>query len=114
MMNRSSNRSPTRVTADECLLVLCGPTVALLVTPIMLVLPVPSPVIGRVWAAALIWTVLGVARGDWSRFGPTCDGDDERAREDHADFSTRTGRYAYLRILADHESLMRDGDRFLE
>ena len=34
--------------------------------------------------------------------------------DEDLDFATKTGRYAYLRIRADHEALIRAGDRFLQ
>ena len=89
--------------------------------------------IGGIWLAAVLWTIAatlvhalwsGLRHGDWSAF--TCEGCCasqmfcapqvfcppqvlERDDED-IDWSSRTGRYAYLRIGARHEALMRDGD----
>ena len=75
--------------------------------------------IGAVWLAAVLWAIAasfvqalwqGLRHRDWSAF--TCC--DLPRNDDDLDFSTRTGRYAHLRIRADQEALMRDGDRFLE
>ena len=75
--------------------------------------------IGAVWLAAVLWAIAasfvqalwqGFRHGDWSAF-TSCD---LPRNDDDLDFSTRTGRYAHLRIRADREALMRDGDRFLE
>ena len=75
--------------------------------------------IGAVWLAAVLWAIAasfvqalwqGLRHRDWSAF-TSCD---LPRNDDDLDFSTRTGRYAHLRIRADQEALMRDGDRFLE
>ena len=75
--------------------------------------------VGAVWMVAVLWTVAasfvqallsGLRHGDWSAFA--CEAlppDDE-----NLDFETKTGRYAYKRIQARNEELMRAGDRFLE
>ena len=74
---------------------------------------------GAIWLAAVLWAIAasfvqalwqGLRHGDWSAFA-SCD---LPRNDDDLDFSMRTGKYAYLRIRADHEALMRDGDRFLE
>ena len=57
----------------------------------------------------------GLRHRDWSAFAcqalarcePLPTGDDDS-------FATRTGRYAHLRVRADHEMLVREGDRFLQ
>ena len=75
--------------------------------------------IGAVWLAAVLWAIAvsfvqalwqGLRHRDWSAFTSF----DLPRNDDDLDFSTRTGRYAHLRIRADQEALMRDGDRFLE
>ena len=90
--------------------------------PVSFVLPLVgagSDYIGAVWLAAVLWAIAasfvqalwqGLRHGDWSAF-TSCD---LPRNDDDLDFSMRTGKYAYLRIRADHEALMRDGDRFLE
>ena len=57
--------------------------------------------------AHALW--CGIRRGDWSAFDAG-----EVPRNDDFDFFTKSGVYLDLRIQADHEALMRDGDRFLE
>ena len=75
--------------------------------------------IGAVCLAAVLWALAasfvqalwqGLRHGDWSAF--TCC--DLPRNDEDFDFGTRTGRHAHLRIRADQEALMRDGDRFLE
>ena len=75
--------------------------------------------IGAVWLAAVLWAIAvsfvqalwqGLRHRDWTAFTSF----DLPRNDDDLDFSTRTGRYAHLRIRADQEALIRDGDRFLE
>ena len=75
--------------------------------------------IGAAWLAAIIWTVAasfvqalckGLRHRDWSAF--TCEShppDDEQF-----DFETKSGQYAYRRIQAQNEALMREGERYLQ
>ncbi len=57
----------------------------------------------------------GLRHRDWSAFAcqalAPCE---SPAIGDDDSFATRTGRYAHLRIRADRETLMREGDRFLQ
>ena len=79
---------------------------------------------GALWLAAVLCTIAatfvhalwrGLRHRDWSlfacaalpRFESLPTGDDYS-------YATRTGRYAHLRIRADNEMLMREGDRFLQ
>ena len=74
---------------------------------------------GAAWLAAVLWAIAasfvqalwqGLRHGDWSAF-TCCD----LPRDDHdLSWATRTGKYAYLRIRGDHETLMREGYRFLK
>ena len=118
-MNVTDNRNPTPVTRRERVLVLAGLALALLATPLMLLMSAPAPVIGSVWAFALVWTVLaslghalwlGFGRGDWSCFRAPCD---ERSRQEDFDWTTKTGSFAWMSVRDQHEDLMRDGDRLL-
>lgn len=118
-MNTIDYRIPTHATRHERVLVLAGLALALLATPVMLLLSVPAPVIGGVWAFALVWTVvaslghalwLGFSGSDWSRFQTPCD---DRSRQEDFDFATKSGAFAFMRVRGQHEDLMRDGDRFL-
>ena len=74
--------------------------------------------IGAAWLAAVIWTIAasfvqalwqGLRHGDWSAF--TCC--DLPGNDEDLDWATKTGKYAYLRVRADHEALMRESDVFL-
>ena len=74
--------------------------------------------IGAAWLAAVLWAIAatfvqalwqGLQHGDWSAF--TCC--DLPANDEDLDWVTKTGKYAYLRIRATHEDLMREGERFL-
>ncbi|MDD9999658.1 MAG: hypothetical protein OXQ89_18115 [Rhodospirillaceae bacterium] len=71
------------------------------------------------WLVAVICTIVasfihalrqGIRHGDWSAF--RC-GEIPQNDED-MDWATKTGRYAYLRIRAEHESLVRNGERFVQ
>ena len=97
---------------------LFGLAVALPATPVFLILGTNWQAIQFLWIVAVIWTIVasfvhalrqGIRHGDWSAF---MSGEISRNDED-LDYTTKTGRYAYLRIRARHEALMRDADRFL-
>ena len=69
---------------------------------------------GALWLAAVLWAIgasfvqalwQGLRHGDWSAFR-TCD---LPGNDDDFDFETRSGAFAFMRIRAGHESLMRDG-----
>ena len=75
--------------------------------------------IGALWLAAVLWTIAasfvqalwqGLRHGDWSAFTYV----EVPRNEEDVDFSTRTGRYAYIRNQADDEALMREDERFLK
>ena len=115
----TDNRIRTTVTGRERVPVLAGLVLALLATSVMPVLSVPAPLIGSVWAFALVWTVvaslgqalwLGFRKSDWSCFHAPCE---ERSRQENFDFTTKSGAFAWMRVQDRHEDLMRDGDRFL-
>ena len=93
--------------------------VALPATPVLLILGTNWQAVHLLWIIAVIWTIVasfvhalrqGIRHGDWSAF--KC-GEIPRNDED-LDWATKTGRYAYLRIRARHEALMRAGDRCLQ
>lgn len=99
--------------------VLFGLAVALPVTPVLLILGTNWQAIQLLWIIVVIWTIvasfvhalrLGIRHGDWSAF--QCG--EIPGNEEDLDWSTKTGRYAYLRIRADHEALIRAGDRCLQ
>lgn len=119
-MNRNPNNAPTPVTLSERLLVLGGLAVALLATPVLALLSVPGAVNGAVWLFAILYTVfasighamwLGLAYGDWSRFGTSCEAR-ELARRDTLDWSSKTGAYAFMRIRDRNEALTRGARPF--
>ena len=69
--------------------------------------------VAAAWLAAGAWAFLsslalalrrGLRDRDWSAFR-RCELPD--GRDDRIDWSTRTGRYAYMRIADEHERLMR-------
>ncbi|MCY4598512.1 MAG: hypothetical protein OXF27_01140 [Acidobacteria bacterium] len=80
--------------------------------------------IGALCLVAVLWTIAatfvqalrqGLRHGDWSAF--TCEGlprYEPLPTGDDYSYATRTGRYAHLRIRADRETLMREGDGFLQ
>lgn len=119
-MNRNPNNAPTPVTLSERVLVLAGLAVALLATPVLAPLSVPAAVNGAVWLLAILYTVfaslghamwLGLAHGDWSRFGTPCEAR-ERARQETMSWSSRTGPYAFMRIRDRNEALTRGARPF--
>ena len=74
--------------------------------------------IGAAWLAAVLWTIAasfvqalwqGLRHKDWSAF--TCC--DLPGNDEDLDWATKTGKYSYLRVRADHEALMRESDLFL-
>ena len=73
---------------------------------------------GALWLAAVLWAIAasfvqamwqGLRHGDWSGFR-SCD---LPGHDDDFDFETRSGAFAFMRVRARHESLMREGDRLL-
>ena len=75
--------------------------------------------IGAVWLAAVLWAIgasfvqalwRGLRHGDWAAFA-SCD---LPRNDDDFDYTTRSGEFVFMKIHADHEALMRDGDRFLQ
>ena len=98
--------------------ILGAPALALMATVVLAIAGAGADWIGALWLAAVLWTIAaafvhalwqGLRHGDWSSF-TYCDL--PRNDEDH-DWATRTGQYAYLRIRADGEALLRDDERFL-
>ena len=99
--------------------ILGAPALALAAMAAFMLAGVGPDWIRAVWLAAAIWTVaasfvqalwMGLRHGDWSAF--TCE--ELPPDDENLDFETKTGRYAYKRIQARNEELMREGDRFLE
>ncbi len=87
--------------------VLGGIALALAVTVVSVAAGTGVRFLGGIWFWAAIWTVLagltctlwrGFRHGDWSAFG-RCGLPEEGG--DRFDWSTRTGRYAWLRDLED-------------
>ena len=96
-----------------------APAVWLASTPVLWALGAGPDVIAPIGLAAAVWTMVasfahalwcGVRRGDWSAF----DAGEVPRNDDDFDFSPSQASTLDLRIQADHEALMRDGDRFLE
>lgn len=128
-MNATPHHNPPppavgRASARSAWWVVGGPVLALAATLVLLVAGTPGDWIGAIWLVAVLWTIAaslvqslraGFRQGDWSAFScadlpcATLPRDD-----DGHDWSTRSGRYAYLRIRDEHETLLRDGDRYLE
>ena len=113
---KSDDSTAERSSAER--VVLSGLAVALLATPVLLILGTNWQAVQLLWIFAAIWTIVasfvralwqGIRHGDWSAF--MC-GENPRNDED-LDWSTKTGRYAFMRIRAQHEALMRAGDRGL-
>ena len=96
-----------------------GPLAAALpVTPVLMLVGAGADWTAALWFAAVLWAIAasfvqalwqGLCQEDWSAFS----GCEPPRNDDDFDFFTRSGAYAYLRVQAEHEALMRDGDRFL-
>ena len=74
--------------------------------------------IGAVWLFGGLWAIAasfvqalwqGFRRRDRSAFA-YCD---PPGNDDDFDYTTRSGEFVFMHIQAEHEALMRDGDRFL-
>lgn len=105
--------------ARSTLWVLGPSAMALLVTPILAFAGAGSDWVAFTWLMAVLWAIAasfvqalwqGLRHGDRSAFS-YCE---LPRNDDNFDFCTKTGRYAYLRIQADHETLMRESDRLIE
>ena len=110
-MTRTSTDSRSRTTWRERLFVLGGLALAALCTAASLALGAGAEAIGPLWMAAIAWTVLASLAGalrrgfrhrDWSAFRRHEFPDNGEL----IDWTTRTGRYAYLRIREENERLM--------
>ena len=110
---RKSGRAMRKTTWRERAFVLGGPGLALAATAAILAVGAGMDLIGPLWMAATAWTAvaqiahvlwLGLRHGDWFAFRDR----QLPADEDALDWSTRTGRYAYMRVAEEHERLMRD------
>lgn len=105
--------------ARQALFVLAAPAVALALTPLLWWLRVSGEVVAFVWLLAIACTVIasfvqaimqGFRQGDEAPF----DDGHGAGRDEDFDYFTRTGEFAWLRIQADHEALLREGERFLQ
>ena len=89
------------------------------VTLLLVLVGATSDWVGAAWLVAILWAIAasfvqallqGLRRGDWSAFA----GCDLPPDDENFDWDLKSGRYAYLRIQARNEEMMREGDRFLE
>ncbi len=108
-----------RAAARSALWVLGPLAVAVALSLVLTLAGAATHWMGAAWLAAVLWAIAasfvqamwqGLRHGDWSAF--TCC--DLPGHDEDLDFATKTGKYAYLRIRADHEALMRESDRFLK
>ena len=113
MTRTSTDTRARRASAGARLFVLGGLGLAALYTAAALALDAGAGHIGPVWVAAIAWTVAaslagalwrGFRRRDWSAFGRYELPD---SRNDHLDWSTKTGAYSYMRHQEERERLMR-------
>ena len=112
--NAHSRASATpRSTWRERLFVLGGFALAGLYTAASLAAGSGAEAIGPLWMAAIAWTVAasltaalwqGFRHRDWSAF-QGCAAPD--GRDEHIDWATGTGSYAFLEIAEEHERMMR-------
>ena len=112
MRRTSAGRPPRRRSWRARLFVLGGFPVAALYTAASLALGAGAEAIGPLWLAAVAWTApsslagalwRGFRHRDWSAFR----GHEFPDNGDLIDWTTRTGRYSYMRIAEEHERLMR-------
>ena len=110
---RSSAPVAPRSTWRERLFVLGGFALAGLYTAASLAAGSGTEAIGPLWMAAIAWTALaalaaalwqGLRHRDWSPFRGCAVPD---GRDEHMDWATGTGSYAFLDIAEEHERLMR-------
>ena len=103
---RTPRRTGRPTTWRERAFVLGGLGIALAATVVLLAFGVGAELIGPLWFAAIVWTVvaqiahvlwLGFRHRDWSGFRQHPEPD----REDEHDWASRTGRYSYRRHLED-------------
>ena len=78
---------------------------------------------GALWLVAVLCTIAatfvhalwrGLRHRDWSAFACQALRSELLPTGDDDSYATRTGRYAHLRIRADNEMLVREGDAFLQ
>ena len=109
----STRQALPRSTWRERAIVLGGFAVAALWTAATLMLDTGIETAGAAWLAAVVWAVLsslalalrrGFRHRDWTAFRRHRFPDNGEL----VDWTTRTGRYAYLRIQEEHERLMRN------
>ena len=103
----------SRPTLVERAVVLAGLALAAIWTAVCAATGAGMEAVGAAWLAALAWAVLSslvlaLRRGfrdrDWSAFHRHELTDD---RDERADWASKTGRYAYMRIAEENERLMR-------
>ena len=101
-----TNRNPSR---GARILVLAGPILALLATILSLAIGIGLRPLGAVWACSALWSLLtafscvlwrGFRHGDWSAFHRYGLPD---GRDEHFDWTSRTGRYDWRRELEEQE-----------
>ena len=112
MARTSKEPGAARPTWRERAVVLGGFALAAAWTAVSPALGAGAEAVAPLWLAAVGWAVLaslalalrrGIRDRDWSAFR-------RRERPDNGDtldWSTKTGRYAYLRAAEEHERLMR-------
>ena len=113
MTHTTRDNAPSRKTWAERATVLGGFAVAALCTALAAPLETGIETVAAAWLAAAAWAfvsslALALRRGfrhrDWSAFRryELPDG-----REDHLDWSLKSGPYAYMRVAEENERLMR-------
>lgn len=114
------DRPPRRSTPRERAFVLGGLALAAPATAVILVLDIDREIVGLVWLVAVAWTALAslaaalrcaIVDGDRSAFGRSgCRHDwPPDTRGEGFDWSSRTGRFAWMRFQEDRERLLDDG-----
>ena len=107
----------------HALWILAAPALALAATCVLLLAGGPGDWFRAVWLLAVLWTIGaslaqalrdGFRHGDWSAFACAERPCAAPSPDDDGDFATRTGIYAHLRVRAEHEALLRYGDRCLD
>ena len=118
ILDNSGCRVRRQCNQPQAFFVLAAPAVALALTPLLWWLRVSGEVVGFVWLLTIACTVIashiqavmqGIRHGDWT----TYDDGRDAGRDEDFDYFTRTGEFAWLRIRADNEALVREDERFL-
>ena len=115
--DNSGCRARRQCTQRQAFFLLAAPAVTLALTPLLWWLRVSGEVVAFLWLLAIACTVIAslvqaVLQGIRHGNGAAFDHGHDAGREEDFDYVTRTGEFAWLRIRADNEALVREDERF--